>query len=756
MWQKLKRQLWNWRGVLIAAPSVAAFVLGLRVIGLLQLLELTTLDQFFLLRSQADVDSRIVIVDITESDVQALRWPISDHTLATILSNIKAQQPTVIGLDLYRDFAIEPGHKELVQIFHTTPNLIGVQKVATAADSAAVKPPPALKEKEQIGSNDLPLDTDGKVRRGVISVDDPDNQDNTLLSFSFYLAMKYLAGQGIEPSLTPDGLVKLGQATFHPLATDSGGYVRSDANGYQVMINYRGATDRFQRITLSDVLNNRIPPQFMTNRIVLIGASAESLKDTFYTPYSSKLFGGGTRMPGVTIHANLVSYFISTALAERPMIHTWSEPAEIFWILAWSFIGGSLIWLQRNARFFTNKSGNGDDSGSFRTISMVVSLLIAAGVLGGSSYMAFLSGWWLPVIPALQALSFSAIGIISYIAISAAEIRKTFGRYLTDEVVANLLETPEGLKLGGERRKVTILMSDLRGFSAFSERLAPEQVVTILNMYLGAMADVITQYNGTIDEFIGDAILVIFGAPTQRPDDAERAVACALAMQLAMEPVNRRNQEMGLPVLEMGIGINTGEVVVGNIGSQKRAKYGIVGSHVNLTGRIESYTVGGQILVSPDTYREIQQVVKVTGQMQVEPKGIKEPITIYEVGGIGGTHNLFLPKAKETFTPLEHPIPLKYTVLEGKHMVGTLFAGTLVKLSPNGGVIQTESPLSPLNNIKINLFMDDSGDSEGDLYAKVLELEEGQTHHVCLRFTAVPPDVAAMFSILLKEVVHQH
>ena len=179
--------------------------------------------------------------------------------------------------------------------------------------------------------------------------------------------------------------------------------------------------------------------------------------------------------------------------------------------------------------------------------------------------------------------------------------RQTFGRYLSDEVVATLLDQPEALTLGGEKRKVTLLMSDLRGFSTISERRPPETVVEILNIYLGRMADVITDYYGTIDEFIGDAILVIFGAPILREDDALRAVACAIDMQRAMAGVNTQLAERGLPKLEMGIGINTGEVVVGNIGSLKRTKYGVVGSHVNLTARIESYTVGGQVLTTEST-----------------------------------------------------------------------------------------------------------------------------------------------------------
>src|SRR6185436_17368086 len=170
-------------------------------------------------------------------------------------------------------------------------------------------------------------------------------------------------------------------------------------------------------------------------------------------------------------------------------------------------------------------------------------------------------------------------------------IKHTFGRYLSEEVVDRLLDTEEGLALGGEKREVTLLMSDLRGFTSMADRFTPEQVVRMLNNYLGTMADLIVAHQGTIDEFIGDAILAIFGAPERRPDDAARACACAIAMQVAMKEVNAFNVREGLAEVEMGIAVNTGQVIVGNIGSQTRAKYGVVGSHVNLAGRMEGFTV---------------------------------------------------------------------------------------------------------------------------------------------------------------------
>jgi adenylate cyclase len=325
-------------------------------------------------------------------------------------------------------------------------------------------------------------------------------------------------------------------------------------------------------------------------------------------------------------------------------------------------------------------------------------------------------------------------------------IRATFGRYLTDEVVASLLDSPEGLRLGGEQRQVTILISDLRGFTSLSGGLAPEQVVTILNRYLGTMSEVIMQYQGTIDEFMGDTIFVIFGAPVWREDHAQRAVACAVAMQLAMDVVNQQNRRDGLPAVEMGIGVNTGQVVVGNIGSHKRAKYGVVGAPVNLTSRIESYTVGGQILISAATLQEAGPIVRVQAPVEVEAKGIAEPLTLHEVRGIGGAYQLWLPERDETLVRLPHALPLRYTVLEGKHLGGPLCTGSFVTLSGRGGEVRTEQPVTLWSDLKMQLMGADGAEIPGDLYGKVVGGPTESGAAFAVRFTFVPPAVATFLA----------
>lgn len=212
-------------------------------------------------------------------------------------------------------------------------------------------------------------------------------------------------------------------------------------------------------------------------------------------------------------------------------------------------------------------------------------------------------------------------------------IRATFGRYLSDEIVTDILERPEGLELGGDLRRVTIMMADIRGFTTISERLAPAQVVTLINRYLGAMTDIIMAHQGTIDEFIGDAILAVFGAPQHRDDDADRAVSCALAMQEAMNEINRRNSADDLPEIKTGIALNTGDVIAGNIGSERRSKYGFVGHPMNVTSRIEDVTAGGEILIAGSTLDELHNTYSVGDARELNVKGIDELLKVYPVLG---------------------------------------------------------------------------------------------------------------------------
>jgi adenylate cyclase len=220
-------------------------------------------------------------------------------------------------------------------------------------------------------------------------------------------------------------------------------------------------------------------------------------------------------------------------------------------------------------------------------------------------------------------------------------IKKVFGHYVTNEVAEAVLSGDGKVALGGDRRKVTVLMADLRGFTAMSAELTPELVVDGLNVYLGTMADIVVKYGGSVDNFIGDAIMAVFGAPITKPDDTARAIACAVEMQNSMAAVNAEIEGRGLKKLLMGVGVSTGEVIAGNIGSETRIKYSVIGNTVNLAARIEGITSGGQIFASAATYYESRDIVRTAGHLNVKLKGLCDPVPIYEITGIGGDYRVY-------------------------------------------------------------------------------------------------------------------
>jgi len=330
-------------------------------------------------------------------------------------------------------------------------------------------------------------------------------------------------------------------------------------------------------------------------------------------------------------------------------------------------------------------------------------------------------------------------------------IRKTFGRYTSDEVVDALLDVPDGLELGGEKREVTLLMSDLRGFTALAERLEPTDVVALLNHYLSAMVEPIQRSGGTIDEIIGDAILVLFGAPLAIEDAAQRAACCALEMQKAMSGVNAHNRERGWPEIEMGIALHTGEVVVGNIGSTKRSKYGVVGRNVNLTARIESFTVGGQVLVSPTLIGAAGPAILLGDEVEVHAKGMPEPLLCRELLGHEDHPELGIEEEDGCYASLAEPIAFSYVVLTGKHLHEKMRTAVLIGLSRRRALVEVPGPLTRYANIMLRLDADLGGAEEPELYAKVIRPLEESSRRYLIHFTSVPPAVRARLNQLVDD-----
>lgn len=318
-------------------------------------------------------------------------------------------------------------------------------------------------------------------------------------------------------------------------------------------------------------------------------------------------------------------------------------------------------------------------------------------------------------------------------------LQETFGRYLSDDVVREILDSPGGWKLGGQKRCLTILMSDLRGFTLMSERMNPQDLISSLNHYFGEMYEEISRYHGTLIEFLGDGMLVIFGAPSPSDTHASDAVAAAIGMQKRMKKVNRWNAEHGLEPYGMGIGINTDTAILGNIGSEKRTKYGVLGAAVNLAGRIESYTTEGQILISPGTRKAIGEELQISRSFNVQPKGLEKEITLFQVTGIGRPYGVFLDQEQAEQPDPISPYPVRFTVLEGKHADGAALEGRLIAVSEKEALLETDAKLSEFDNLLLEI-----GDG---LYAKVSKTEKNISR---ISFTAKPRNFETWLAAILS------
>lgn len=389
MWKQLRSQIFKWRGIGIVTSTVTGFVLLVQSSGSLQLLESAVLDRWFRLRLPESGASRVVIVTVDELDISRLgKWPMSDATLAQLLQNLKQQEPKVIGLDFYRNFPVEPGHEELLKVFTSTPNLIGIKKAISDDNKPAIPPPPILQDKNQIAASDIVIDSDGKVRRHLLSLRDQNGK--TSMTLGTKLALVYLENQNIKPAPREgnSNIIKLGKAKFQSLEGNEGGYIRADVGGYQIFANFQKLRGGIPQISLTDVLENKIPAHLMRGKIVLIGGVAESLRDNFNTPYTTS---PRTIWSGVEIHADLANEILSAALDGRKLLRGVPEALEWLWVFLWSSVGTTLGWRVR----------------TFRGVVIIIPLVSAT--LFGSAYLSFLSGWWIVVISPSVALISAAV-----------------------------------------------------------------------------------------------------------------------------------------------------------------------------------------------------------------------------------------------------------------------------------------------------------------------------------------------------------
>jgi CHASE2 domain-containing sensor protein len=393
------------RAVLLTSMLVTACVMGARYLGVLQPLELQALDQFTQLRPDEGQDSRLLVVTITEDDLQLpeqkqRKGSLSDLALTRLLEKLESYQPRAIGLDVYRDFPVDSQQPALAAHLHSNKNLFGICKVRDReTNHPGIAPPPEIPIERQ-GFSDVVKDPDGILRRQLVAMNPgPTSPCTTPYALSAQLALHYLETEGIAGQYTPAGELQLGNTILKRLQPHRGGYQQVDTWGYQILLNYRSyrsPAEIVPTVTLAEVLAGAVKPDVVRDRIVLIGVTAQSAHDYILTPYRSGQ-GFSQEIPGVVVQAQMVSQILSAVKDGRSLLGYWPLWGEVLWVGGWSVVGGILVWRWR---------------------SQLQLLLVAGATLGGLyifCFSLFTQGSWVPLVPAALAfvLTGSSVGIYS-------------------------------------------------------------------------------------------------------------------------------------------------------------------------------------------------------------------------------------------------------------------------------------------------------------------------------------------------------
>ena len=623
---------------ILAGLLVALSVLGIRSTSILEPLELTVYDWLIQSRRGPEgADPRIVLITVTEQDIlRQGRWPITDAILAEALKRLVQFQPRAIGLDIYRDIPVEPGHTELNRVFTEHPQIITVTKLGGGI-LASIPPPPALAGTEQVAFNDILIDSDGIVRRGLLF---QEVGDQTEYAFALRLALLFLAEEGIGPQPSPENPQELclGPTTLHRFGSYDGGYVGADSAGYQILVDFHHGQRQARSFSLTALLTGQVDPDAIRHKIVLLGVMAESVPDLFHTPFSSGN-DTGRMIPGVGVHAHIISQLLGAGLEGRRPIATPSESQEWLWTMLWGVLGAVLgVWTRSPWRLALGTAG-----GLF--------------MLGIIVVVAFAQGWWIPLVPPSLAW-FLSVSIVTASVLSLerkerALLMHLFSKHVSGEVAEAVWRQREQFLLNGRPRPqqlvATVFFSDFKGYTAASEKMTPEALMDWVNAYLDVMAGLVIKHGGVIDDYAGDAIKANFGVPLLRiseeeiAQDAVNAVTCALAMEQEMHRLNLRHEQSGLATIGMRIGIHTGPVVAGSVGTSERLKYTTVGDAVNTAARLESLDRDVvqeppgrrlcRILIEESTKRYLGDHFVLDRIGDVNVKGKEQILTVYRVVG---------------------------------------------------------------------------------------------------------------------------
>lgn len=408
-----------------------------------------------------------------------------------------------------------------------------------------------------------------------------------------------MEAMGVEEIEVRDHEIVLGSPSI-PTGRDAG-----------ILINYMGPPGSYETFSFSDVIKGRVAPGHLRDKLIFVGATAIGIYDMRITPFSNN-------STGVQVNANIADNILRGNFMQRGGTEAFIDLLSII-VMG---LMASLITVRLRAAF-----------------AFPLVLTLAGGYIV-FSYLTFLAGRWIsmvyPIVCAVLSYSIAAYMRFFYLDRKAKQIRSMFSSYVSKKVVDELIKNPELAKIGGESRVITIMFADIKNYTTYSEKRKPHEVVKTLNDYLAEMANVIIEYEGTLDKFLGDGILAYWGAPLEQEDHAERAVRCALEMIRRMQGLQRKWVSEGTEPLSFGIGINTGEVIVGNIGAEEKKKeYTVIGDNVNLTQRIqnESRDVNCPVITEA-LYERVKDIAVAEPMGAVTVKGKYIPFNIYALRGM--------------------------------------------------------------------------------------------------------------------------
>jgi adenylate cyclase len=609
--------------------------------GVLEGLELTVYDRHVRLRAAPPAKKPpVVLVTITDRDIAQLgTWPVPDEVLAKALETLTRSGARAIGLDIYRDVPVPPGHEALNAVLAKNALIIGPMLLPRGGNPG-VRPPPVLAGTERVGFTDIVVDPDGRVRRGLLMTDDG---NNVFYSMPLRLALLYLQAKHVGMQGDPQNPehVRLGRTTLEPFESNDGAYIRADAGGYQILLDYRDGPEPFAEIGFSQLIAGEFDRRLIKDRIAVVGVTAESVKDSFYTPFSGTFRARGT-MYGVELHGHMVSQLLRAALAGERPVAVLSDAAEALWILFWCLLGAALAFFARSAGRFALGA------------AAVVALLAVA------AHTAFMLGAWIPLVP--PALGWAAAAGVVSAYVSGAEKKQRarlmglFSSYVSPELAEAIWRDRTLFLVDGrprpQRITATVFFSDVSGFTTISETLDPPLLMGWLYGFMEAITPIVSAHGGVILRFMGDSIMAVFGVPVPRTTeeeiarDAVNAVECALAMQARLVVLNKTLEPRGLPLIAMRIGILTGPLVAGSLGTAHRMEYNCHGDTVNTGARLESFGredftadyhhAPCRILVGEPTLRLLGERFQTEFLGEFQLKGKLKPLRIHRVYGYAG------------------------------------------------------------------------------------------------------------------------